>query len=146
MLAPILFISRVELDVTIAGSFVFEKPQTKVTTERHLVAVRLSIVTQRLDQLSSLFETFYFIRWLRREPYLFVFLEERQSRKGSLTKSTGERDGEGRVGGRGGVGIADTFVARRRWRCRNNDLAVGRRHFLRFSALYLPKYIKQENH
>lgn len=154
MLAPILFISRVELDVTIAGSFVFEKPQTKVTTERHLVAVCLSNSPTMISiflffcySISYFIETF--LAWKRRriaqlDSYLFVFLEKRQSRKGSLTKSTGERNGEGRVGGRSGVGIADTFATRRRWRCRNNHLAVGRRHFHRVSALYLPTNFKQD--
>ena len=42
MLATILLIARVEFDVAITGSLVFEESQAKVATERHLVAVRLS--------------------------------------------------------------------------------------------------------
>ena len=43
MLAAILLIARVEFDVTISGSLVFEETQTEIATKRHFIAVRLSV-------------------------------------------------------------------------------------------------------
>lgn len=37
--------------------------------------------------------------------YLLVLLEEGKTREGTLAEAAGERDGEGRVGGQGCVGI-----------------------------------------
>ena len=41
MLTPVLFVTSVKLDVTIPRPFVLKESSTKVTTERHLIAVSL---------------------------------------------------------------------------------------------------------
>lgn len=131
MLATIFFIPRMEFDVTIAGSFVFEESQTKVATERHLVTVRLS--SAKGDLFSFLIDSSKGLTGFstKNSAYLFVFLEKRQSREGSLTESATERDGQCRVGGQSGVGIACDATFDVGWRRRRNDnLSVCRWHFL----------------
>lgn len=49
MLAAVLFVARVELDVTVPGPLVLEESQTEVAAERHLVAVRLSV--SKMEQI-----------------------------------------------------------------------------------------------
>lgn len=41
MLAAVLFVARVQLDVSISAALVFEEAQAKLAPERHLVAVSL---------------------------------------------------------------------------------------------------------
>lgn len=59
MLAPILFVARVEFDVTIAGSFVLEESQTKITTERHLVTVRLYVIPGEIKNIPQFLESIF---------------------------------------------------------------------------------------
>jgi hypothetical protein len=80
VLAAVLFVARVEFDVTVPGPLVLEESQTEIAAERHLVAVRLSVSKKWTNQIHQL--SLQFLFWLKSEGkmniliYLFVFLEE----------------------------------------------------------------------
>lgn len=122
MLAAVLLVARVKLDVTIPRPLVFEHAQAIVASERHLVAVSLcqSFGTRKRSLSRARWWTNNSSCFKRTLAYLFVLLEERESRERALTVAAAERHRERRVGGR-----RRARVTRAR-RCYN--VSVGGRH------------------